>query len=215
MNTKTNPSSAKTDKKLSIYLSTQRLSLLTVHAQSKGLTLTQALYDLIDGLVDSRSDWDQMHADIRRLEAMVSDSWHTTKKLSATITLAIEPGYEATHQVESPSAFDRWLQAVLAGTDSTTLVALVEPGRVEGTRVHLGTRSVKVASCASFNPQAPLILTTDQAGQQLCQAAISGSKEVFALVGQRAEGTHWLFRILASDSAGKLTRQIHIFKHPS
>lgn len=215
MNAKTNPSSAKTDKKLSIYLSTQRLNLLTAYAQSKGLPLTQGLYDLIDGLVESRSDMDQLQADIRRLEALVSDSWHTTKKLSATITLAIEPGHESGPNVEPQSAFDVWLQEALADTESTTLVALVEPRKVDGTRVHLGTRSVKVAHRPSFNPQAPLILSTEQAGQQLCQAAISGSTEAFALVGQKAQGTHWLFRILASDSNGKLTRQIHSFKHPS
>ncbi len=215
MDKNTSTANKKSDKKLSIYLSTQRLALLTGFAGTKSIPLTQALYELIDTLEEPKLGLESMQADIRQLQSMVHDSINSTRKLTATFTLAIEGEPPSPPEPEKESAFGLWLREALAGTHDNTIAAIVVPTLATASGVRLTTRSLKVGDRLPAVPKTELLLSHEEAGAALYQAAKSNSATPFALVGRREHGTDWIFRILGKDASGRLSQQIHSFKHPS
>lgn len=204
------------DKKLSIYLSTQRLALLTSRANAQSTTLTQCLYALIDELAEPELDLEDVQADIRRLENVVLNSIRSTNTLTATLTVALD-GQPQVHvpMTQTQSPFDDWLAAALNGTGANHIAAIVVPAEATTTRVRFLVKSLKVGDLQPSMPSTELALSREQAGPVICHAANSGTPLPLALVGRRVEGTDWFFRFLGKDASGKLTQQIHAFKHPS
>lgn len=204
------------DKKLSIYLSTQRLALLTHRANAQSTTLTQCLYALIDELAEPELDLEDVQADIRRLESVVLNSIRSTNTLTATLTVALDgtPQVHA-HTAPAPTAFDMWMEAAIGGTGANHIAAIVVPTRATASSVRFNVKSLKVGNQQPSMPPTELVLSREQAGPAICHAAKTQTPLPLALVGKRVDGTDWLFRFLGKDASGKLTQQINAFKHPS
>lgn len=206
----TSSTNNKPDKKLSIYLSGERLALLSGHASGKGISLAQGLYGLIDALAEPTIEAAATQADIRQLQEAVHESISSTKKLAATIALAMG------HEHEEPCALDVWLHEALGSSSATKVGALIVPTRTSAAGVHFTTRTLKLGEQLVPVPMTELVLSREAVGPVLWHLAkTSDTAEHLAFQGQRAEGTHWLFRIVRKDAYGKPSMDIATFKHPS
>lgn len=205
----------KADKKLSLYLSTKRLAVLTRHANGQGLTHSQCLYELIDALEDPLpSIGDTLQADMRRIESLVQLSVESTCNLTEVFTQAME-GQPRERAQPVQSTLAAWLAAVLGGRPVSDVAAVVIPNQATSTGVRFTVHSLMVGQERSGTHPKELTLSREQAGPALCVAANQAKPQSVALVGKRVEGTHWHFRFLVKDAQGKWSQQVHTFSHPS